>query len=969
MKGSSAGHGNSGPDNALRQKYIVKAVCAYAVFSLAWIFLSDLLLSAFVDVEDIKWLSTAKGILYVLVSALMLFLMMRSVPARQVQPESLAGLVFGDRLLHRWMYPFAVLVTLAMLFVRSGIGVPVSERPMLILFMFPIILSAVVGGLGPGLVATAVAALGISQFLLPPVGSPAVANAHDIFQLAFLIGNGVLVSILSQVLHRLRRQSEEDKQLKAVTLESIGDGVITTDIHNRVTFLNAEAGRILGWGPDEALGQPLATVFQVYADQAADHLGSDGPAVAAEADAVVGCPKVLRARDGRDVPITETRAKIRRDDDGALLGEVLVIRDDTARRHAEKVLRESEETYRSLFENMLNTVAHCRMIYQDGVPIDYEFLAVNPAFAGNTGLQGVVGRRIGEILPTYARDHRELLEVLGRVATTGEPIRGEFFLPALGTWYSLAVYSPGRDEFVAVGDDITERKRAEQALLEESERRRILTDNSRDGIVIIDQDYRIFEANRRFNEMIGCPVGEAKALFVWDFDDRFAEQQIWENLTGLSSGGETFETRLKRRDGSTFDVEVSVSPARWGGQQLLFCVCRDISERKRAEAERRELEQQLIQAQKMEAVGRLAGGVAHDFNNMLSVIMGHAEIALSLTAPDDPRYEDLQEIGKAAERSASLTRQLLAFARKQTVNPRVLDLNDIVASTLKMLRRLIGEGIDLHWSPGEGLWRVKIDPSQIDQMLANLAVNARDAIGGVGRVTIATANVVIRQEREGQDILPGEYAVLSVADTGAGIDPEALEHIFEPFYTTKDVGKGTGLGLSTVFGIVKQNDGFVEVRSSLNSGTVFRIYLPRCVAREAEPLAGAVPEQPPRGNETLLLVEDEPAILKLGAAILRRQGYTVLTAGAPSEAVEVFSAQPDAIRLVITDVVMPEMNGRELVEQLRGLRPDLSCLFMSGYTADAIAQHGVLDQGVRFLQKPFSVRELVDAVRQALDNE
>jgi two-component system, cell cycle sensor histidine kinase and response regulator CckA len=470
-------------------------------------------------------------------------------------------------------------------------------------------------------------------------------------------------------------------------------------------------------------------------------------------------------------------------------------------------------------------------------------------------------------------------------------------------------------------------------------------------------------------DMLGYSQEEVVGLFAWDIDALFSKQQIWENLSDLTSAGMTFETRHRRKDGSTFAVEVSVSGTRWAGQQLVFCVCRDITERRQAEEENRKLELQLVQAQKMEAVGRLAGGVAHDFNNMLSVIMGHAEIALTQTRPDDPRYDDLQEILKAAARSAGLTRQLLAFARRQTVSPKVLDLNETVAGMLKMLRRLIGEDIDLAWLPGRELWHVKIDPSQIDQMLANLAVNARDAIGGVGKVIIATANVTLSEEecRDRQSVGPGEYVVLTVSDTGTGMSRDVLNHIFEPFYTTKDVGKGTGLGLSTVFGIVKQNDGFIEVSSETGTGTVFRIYLPKCLAEPLGPQAGNEPEKPPQGNETVLIVEDESAILKLGSTILQRQGYTVLTAATPVEAMQVVSDHTDEIQLLITDVVMPEMNGKDLVERLRTRKPDLKCLYMSGYTADTIAHHGVLDEGVRFLQKPFSVLELATQVRRAID--
>ncbi|MCR4407477.1 MAG: PAS domain S-box protein [Anaerolineae bacterium] len=395
----------------------------------------------------------------------------------------------------------------------------------------------------------------------------------------------------------------------------------------------------------------------------------------------------------------------------------------------------------------------------------------------------------------------------------------------------------------------------------------------------------------------------------------------------------------------------------------------DITERKRAEEEREKLEAQLRQAQKMEAVGRLAGGVAHDFNNMLTTILGYADLALREVSPESPLHDDLLEIVKAAQRSADLTRQLLAFARRQTVNPIVLDLNDAVSGLLKMLRRLIGEDIDLIWMPGHDLWPVKIDPSQVDQLLANLAVNARDAITGVGKITIETHNVVLDEAYcvDHVDFLPGEYVMLAVSDTGVGMSKEVLEHLFEPFFTTKEVGKGTGLGLATVYGIVKQNDGFINVYSEPGQGTTFKIYLPRSEAQSVEIPAEKTAEPLWGGRETVLIVEDEKAILDIGERVLEGLGYTVLVARSPNEAIRLAEEHVGDIHLLITDVVMPEMNGRDLAEQLTSIRPGIKCLYMSGYTANVIAQRGVLNEGVCFIQKPFSAMSLAVKVREALE--
>lgn len=399
-------------------------------------------------------------------------------------------------------------------------------------------------------------------------------------------------------------------------------------------------------------------------------------------------------------------------------------------------------------------------------------------------------------------------------------------------------------------------------------------------------------------------------------------------------------------------------------------LAKTLEERKRSETEREQLQEQLNQVQKMESVGRLAGGVAHDFNNMLGVILGHTELALLKADPFQPLCSDLQEIRKAAERSAKLVRQLLAFARKETIAPRRLDLNKTVEGMLKMLHRLIGEDIELTWLPGAQDWQVKVDPSQIDQILANLCVNARDAIGGVGKIIIETAHAVFDEEycRNHAGYISGEFVMLAVSDDGCGIAKEVLVNIFEPFFTTKAVGEGTGLGLATVFGIVKQNNGFINVYSESGHGTTFRIYLPRHSKNETVAKAER-PEPLRRGHETILLVEDETEILELGKMILESFGYSVLAADTPAEAISLANKNAAAIDLLITDVVMPGMNGRELAVKLAPIIPDLTCLFMSGYTADVIAHRGVLDEGVHFIQKPFSMQNLAAKVREALDKK
>ncbi|MCX6545717.1 MAG: ATP-binding protein [Acidobacteria bacterium] len=461
--------------------------------------------------------------------------------------------------------------------------------------------------------------------------------------------------------------------------------------------------------------------------------------------------------------------------------------------------------------------------------------------------------------------------------------------------------------------------------------------------------------NRRFGQ------------FVAESDRRAFSDFLQKVFVGTAK--ESCEVMLPRGDSQPLIVQIEATRSVDG--QECRAVMLDITAHKRAEEEQARLETQLQQAQKMESVGRLAGGVAHDFNNMLSVILGHAELALAQVDLTQPLHADLEEIRKAAMRSADLTRQLLAFARKQTVAPRVLDLNDTVAGMINMLRRLIGENVDLQWRPAADLWPVNVDPSQIDQILANLCVNARDAISGVGKVTIETGNTTFDERYCAANVgcNPGDYVLLALSDDGCGMDKDTVSHLFEPFFTTKVMGKGTGLGLATIYGIVKQNSGSVNVYSEPNLGTTFKIYLPRHAGKAAEARTEGPTKPTARGQETILLVEDEPAILTLTKRMLEQQGYSVLAASTPGGAKSLAKEHAGEIHLLMTDVVMPEMNGRILARNLLYLYPRMKRLFMSGYTADVIAHQGVLDEGVHFVQKPFSTEELATKVRNALDAE
>ena len=522
-----------------------------------------------------------------------------------------------------------------------------------------------------------------------------------------------------------------------------------------------------------------------------------------------------------------------------------------------------------------------------------------------------------------------------------------------------------------VGETFThaiERKRAENALGESQERLITILDSIDADVYVADmKTYEILFVNRHMRTGFGSDLIGRTCWKVFRKESgpcAICTNDQLVDAAGIPTGVVAWEGQNPITGKWYINYDRAI---KWvDGRLVRLQAATDITASKRAEEERERLRARLVQAEKMESVGRLAGGVAHDFNNMLQAILGNVDLALAEASPSASLHEALVEIQKAAERSADLTRQLLAFARKQTIAPVILDLNDTVAGMLRMLRRLIGEDINLAWMPGADLWSVRMDPSQLDQMLANLCLNARDAISGVGRISIETRNVSIDAVEAGTDQNPGEYVMLAVVDDGSGMEPRVLDHLFEPFFTTKEVGKGTGLGLATVYGIVKQNDGFINVHSQVGLGTAFRIYLPRHDRPVAE-IPGLGQAEIARGGETILIVEDSPMVLRLGTRMLDRLGYTVFAASGPGEAMRLAAEHAGEIDLLVTDVVMPEMSGRDLGNRLRESHPDLRCLFMSGYTANVIAHQGVLDDGVQFIQKPFSVAALAAKVREALE--
>ncbi len=492
-----------------------------------------------------------------------------------------------------------------------------------------------------------------------------------------------------------------------------------------------------------------------------------------------------------------------------------------------------------------------------------------------------------------------------------------------------------------------------------------------DLIFVKNTEGQYIDCNQSFAQKIGIPEQEIIGKNDQELFDKETADKLQQEDQELVTSDVPFnqDKWVRFPNGQRRMMSVHKAPFRGldGTLYGLAGIGRDITERTLAEEEREHLQAQLAQAQKIESVGQLAGGIAHDFNNMLAVILGQAELA-QLRLHDEARLKlAISEIQNAAKRSSALTQQLLAFARKQAIAPKVMDLNDNVAGMFKMLRRVIGEDIELRLTAGDGLWKVKMDPSQLDQILTNLCVNARDAIEGHGQITIETQNLLLDESwcDAHPSLHPGEYVVISVSDNGKGMDTDTRQKIFDPFFTTKKMGAGTGLGLATVYGIVKQNDGLIDVYSEPGQGSSFKIYLPRTEEDEIStaPLSS---ELLPKGDETVLLVEDEEAVLKITKEMLDGLGYRVISASNPKQGLELAGRFSDPIHLLLTDVVMPEINGLKLSELLRQSHSELKVLFMSGYTADVIAQHGILDEGIDFIEKPFALKNLALKVREVL---
>ncbi len=646
--------------------------------------------------------------------------------------------------------------------------------------------------------------------------------------------------------------------------------------------------------------------------------------------------------------------------------------DITERKRAEEALQESEKRYRTLAE-----AAPDMIFIVDGEGyVKYVNSFAAKQFRNRP--EEIIGKNMEDLFPSDISYRQR--QHLQKVFESGKPIYLEnktTFLDRelwLSTWLAPLLNEVGEVYSVlGISRDITKHKQAEEALRKSEEVFRELYDNAPVGYFEYDEQGRITNVNHTELEMLGFNLEEMIGQPVWKFtvEEDIARNLILAKLAGTVPSSRNLERTYRRKDGTTFPALVQDRLLLDAEGKILGirATIQDITEQKRAEEEKAALQEQLRQSQKIEAIGRLAGGIAHDFNNLLTVIKGYSQLSLVETKEDNPLKENLEEIEKGAEKAADLTRQLLAFSRRQILEMKVLDLNTILSNLDKMLRRVIGEDIELMTIPAEDLGRVKTDPGWIEQVIMNLAVNARDAMPDGGRLTIETANVELDEAyaRAHIAVKPGRYVMLSVSDTGMGMTPEVRRQVFEPFFTTKERGKGTGLGLSTVYGIVKQSGGNIWVYSEPGQGTTFKIYLPMVDEPLGELKERVVQEELPQGKETVLVVEDEEAVRQLAVRILKRQGYAVLDTADGEAALVICEKQREPLHLILTDVVMPGMSGRQLAERCWQIRQDFKVLYMSGYTDNAIVQHGVLEEDMNYIQKPFTVDDLARKVREVLD--
>ena len=778
-----------------------------------------------------------------------------------------------------------------------------------------------------------------------------------------------------------------DSDLFRLLIESVSDyAIFLLDPEGYVKTWNIGTKRIKGYDADEIIGQHFSCF---YTDEDRQQgMPVQELKIASSKDQFEDEGWRVR-KDGSKLWASVVITALR-DDSGELIGFAKITRDLTERKKSEVAIKaRSEELARLVRDRAAELITvnqklqvseswFRQAIEEAPFPIllhaeDDSILSVNRAWGELTGYTLKQLPKLSDWIERACGNKEQARAAANRIFTLGKGRldHGEFIvITAKGEeliWdFSSSVLGKlpgGRVLAISMAKDITKRKRAEEALI----RLNTAVEAAANGIVIVDREGVILWVNPAFTRITGYPKDEAVGQHTRILNSGIHDQKFYHDLWSTVIAGRVWRGVLcnRRKDGSHYYEEMTITPVMGDhGNVLQFVAIKeDITDK-------HHLQSQLQQAQKMEAVGQLAGGVAHDFNNLLTIISGYSEILLTTIPATDPKREMVKAVSVAGERAAGLTRQLLAFSRQTVLEPKVLDLNAVVKDTEKMLRRLIGEDVLLTTTIDPQTRLVKVDSTQLGQVLMNLAVNARDAMPKGGNLTIETANVDLDASytKTHEGVKPGRYVLLAVTDSGAGMPPEVKSRIFEPFFTTKGVGKGTGLGLAVVMGIVQQSGGHLEVYSEVGLGTTFKIYFPAVtdeVVDEAAPTSAGLLH----GTETICLVEDEDSVREMARLVFQTHGYTVLHASGGKEALRLLDQHKGQVAILVTDVVMPYMSGRDLADSLLTKFPHIKVLFTSGYTDDAIVRHGILQAEVAFLQKPYTPMSLLRKVRQVLDQK
>jgi two-component system, cell cycle sensor histidine kinase and response regulator CckA len=863
------------------------------------------------------------------------------------------------RLPSAWLaYGSAIVLTAIVLPIRFVFGLSPDQGSALTFFLLPIVLSAYLGGLGPGLLATFLSGGLADYFLFPPFHTVYVASRLHFLQLGALLVAGIVVSVLTDSLRRSVDRANLSESLLAGVVSSAMDAIITVNQQQHIVQFNSAAEKVFGCSADDAIGNHIDRFIpERYRTAHTLHIRDFGRTQETRRRAgALGRLTAIRS-DGEEFPIEASISQT------VVSGQphfTVILRDITEQKRAEDARQRSEADFRILFEQAA-----------DGI-----FIADAQGHYLDVNLSGarMLGYSHDEICHLTIADviaAEEIPKLPGAVArlATGNVERSDWrFRRKDGSFFDGEVIGTKLPDgrLQAFLRDVTERKRAEAALAASEGQLSSIVNNAPYAIyrTVVGGGGRFVFVNPAMVSMLGYSSAEEVLALNIERDVYKSTADRTNVITSMRSQGAytNLELHWRKKNGQELIISSTGRLMRSeDGCEYFESIAEDVTER-------HSLERQLLQAQKMEAVGRLAGGISHDFNNILGVITGYCEIANDVLPPDHPVSNHLAQIKTAAMRAVNLTRQLLVFSRKQVVFPKVVDLNAVVLNLAKMLRLVIGEDIILSFKPGAPLGCIRADVGQIEQVLMNLVVNARDAMPDGGRITIETRDAELDGSYQAQhdaSIPLGPYVMLSVSDSGCGMNEETKSHVFEPFFTTKDPGKGTGLGLSTVYGIVKQSGGFIWIYSEPGTGATFKVYFP-CVEGLADKIDKSSEPETFGGSETILLAEDDPALRSLSRELLSAVGYKILEAESPEQAIETARDKSRPIHLLLTDVIMPGMGGVELSERLKTLRPGLKVIFMSGYSGDALGKKIALVPDMVLIEKPFSRSSLLTAVHKAL---